>query len=59
MLVQNTHHGEDHHHGILSKIVKDLFVAYDWLSGPPMTDHDRTNREIAEARPYTNRDMLV
>ena len=37
--------------GVLTKIVKDIANAFDWLSGPPMTERDRMTREQAEAPP--------
>ena len=58
MPVNNIHH-EDDHHGVLSRIIKDIAHAYDWLAGPPMSELDRTKREIAEARPYSNRSTIV
>ncbi len=37
-----------HDKGILPKIGHQIVVVYDWLSGPPMSEHDRLNRELAE-----------
>ena len=54
----NNIHREDEHHGVFSRIVKDIAHAHDWLAGPAMTEHDRIVREIAEVRPYINRNVI-
>lgn len=33
--------------GILPRIGHQIVVFYDWLSGPPLTEHERMIREIA------------
>ncbi len=35
---------------VLTKIVKDIASAYDWLSGPPMTARDRLTRDLFEVQ---------
>jgi hypothetical protein len=37
----------DHGESALSKIAKGMVTAYDWLSGPPMSEKDRINHELA------------
>lgn len=39
-----------HPHGLLATIAKDILVLNDWLSGPPMTAQDRSNRALAETQ---------
>ena len=36
---------------VLVSIARRIVAFYVSLSGPPMTERDRTNRDIAEARP--------
>ncbi len=36
---------------VLTKIVKDITSAYDWLSGPPMSERGRVTRDLAEVQP--------
>ena len=33
--------------GLFSKIAKEVVVVHDWFAGPPMSEHDRVEREIA------------
>ncbi len=35
--------------GLFSKIAKEVAIVHDWLAGPPMSEHDRVVREIAES----------
>ena len=51
MALRYQKHNEDHKDSLLTRIVKDITIAYDWLSGPGMTERDRLSRDIAEARP--------
>ena len=37
-----------HEKGILPKLGHQIVAIYDWLSGPPMTEHDRITRAVAE-----------
>ena len=32
--------------GILPKLGHQIVGIYDWLSGPPMTDHERVTRAV-------------
>ncbi len=32
--------------GILPKLGHQIVAIYDWLSGPPMTEHERTTRAV-------------
>ena len=32
--------------GILPKLGHQIVAIYDWLSGPPMTEHERITREV-------------
>ena len=34
--------------GLFAKIAKEVGVVHGWLAGPPMSEHDRVVREIAE-----------
>ena len=34
---------------LFSKIAKEVVVVHDWLAGPPTSEHDRVEREIAES----------
>ena len=43
-------HFDHNHDGLLTRIARDLGVAYDWLAGPGLSDQERLNRELAEAR---------
>ncbi len=36
--------------GLYSKIAKEVAVVHDWFAGPPMSEHDRVVRDIAEGR---------
>ena len=36
--------------GLLARIVRGFLAIYDWLSEPGMTDRDRVNEDIANAR---------
>ncbi len=33
--------------GILPKLGHQIVAIYDWLSGPPMTEHERITREVS------------
>lgn len=35
--------------GLFSKIAKEVVTVHDWLAGPPMSEHDRLERELAES----------
>ncbi len=35
--------------GILPKLGHQIVAIYDWLSGPPMTEHERTTRAVAQS----------
>ena len=35
--------------GLFSKIAKEVVMVHDWLAGPPMSEHDRVERELAES----------
>jgi len=35
--------------GLFSKIAKEVVIVHDWLAGPPMSEHDRLERELAES----------
>lgn len=39
-----------HPHGLLAIIAKEMLALNDWLSGPPMTAQDRSNRALAETQ---------
>ena len=41
----------DHHDRLLSRITRELTLAYDWLTGPALTDQERLNLELAQAQP--------
>ncbi len=43
-----------HDRGILPKVGHQIVAIYDWLSGPPMTEHERVEREIAELETVKN-----
>lgn len=43
-------HFDHHHGGLFSRIARDLGAAYDWLAGPAMSEQERLDRELAEAR---------
>ena len=34
--------------GILPKLGHQIVAIYDWLSGPPMTEHERITRVVVE-----------
>jgi len=36
------------------KLVGPVLAFYDWLSGPPMSERDRVQRDIAEAHPQVH-----
>jgi hypothetical protein len=38
--------------GLVSKLAKEVVVVHDWLAGPPMSEHDRVVRDIAEGRDW-------
>ena len=35
--------------GILPKLGHQIVAIYDWLSGPPMTEHERVTRAVEAA----------
>ena len=38
--------------GLFSKIAKEVVLVHDWLAGPPMSEHDRVERELAESESW-------
>lgn len=40
-------HSNDHHESALSRIAKGLVAAYDWVSGPAMSEQQRIHHELA------------
>ncbi len=48
MAVQLHIHGK----GILPKLGHQIVAIYDWLSGPPMTEHERIGRALAESESH-------
>ena len=45
------HRSDDHHSDrVLARIAREVVSFYDWLSGPPMTEQARQNRDLAEAQ---------
>ena len=50
MALHGEKHQERHQAGLLTRLAHDIVVAYDWLSGPPMSERDRMNRDLAESR---------
>ncbi len=44
-------HRHIHEKGILPKLGHQIVAIYDWLSGPPMTEHERITRAVAETEP--------
>ncbi len=34
---------------ILERIAQNIIIAYAWVSGPPMSQQDRINQELAKA----------
>lgn len=55
------HHKPSDHHpeGLLNRITKDVLAVYDWLSGPPMSEQDRTNRAIMETRTIWDKNVGI
>jgi hypothetical protein len=53
------HHkpSDNHPEGLLNRIAKDIVAVYDWLSGPPMSEQERMNRTLAEARPLRDKNI--
>jgi hypothetical protein len=47
------HVGEMLHH-----IEDEIVAAYDWLSGPPMSEKQRTEHRLAESAPTRHTDTL-
>ncbi len=43
-------HLDHNHDGLLTRMGRDLGLAFNWLGGPAMSDQDRLNRVQAEAR---------
>lgn len=43
------HRGHSHR-SLVGRISRDLGSAVDWLTGPAMSDRDRMQRDLAEAR---------
>ena len=41
--------------GLLARIVRGFLAIYDWLSGPGMTDRERVNEDLANARSVWSR----
>ena len=35
--------------GLFSKIAKEVVKGYDWGAWPPMSEHERVERELAES----------
>ena len=40
------------HNELTHKLAGPVLAFYDWLSGPPMSERDRIQRDIAEAHPH-------
>jgi hypothetical protein len=55
----NLHHksADNHPEGLLNRIARDIVAVYDWLSGPPMSEQERTNRMLAEVRPLRDKNI--
>ncbi len=43
-------HLDHNHDGLFNRIARDLGAAYDWLAGPALSEQERVNRALAEAR---------
>ena len=43
-------HTDHNHDGLLVRIARDLGAAHDWLAGPGMSEQERMQRELAQAR---------
>ena len=43
-------HRSHSHRNLVGRISRDLGSAVDWLTGPAMSDRDRMQRDLAEAR---------
>jgi hypothetical protein len=50
---------DNHPEGLLNRIARDVVAVYDWLSGPPMSEQDRVNRALAEARPLRDKNISM
>ena len=50
MKANNSIHAEDNHTGLLGRVAHDLSTALDWLTGPAMSEQERTERAVAEVR---------
>ena len=42
------------HNAVTHKLAGPVLAFYDWLSGPPMSERDRIQRDIAEAHPQVH-----
>ncbi len=45
-------------HNLMVKMLRSVAAFYDSLSGPAMTQRERTRREIAEAKPGSELDRI-
>ena len=59
MAVHGHKHQEHHHAGLITRLAHDIVVAYDWLSGPAMSERDRMKRDLAEARHDRHLDVAL
>ena len=50
MALHGEKHQEQHHSGLVTRIVHDVAVAYDWLSGPAMSERERVQRQLYESQ---------
>lgn len=50
---------DNHPEGLLNRVARDLVAVYDWLSGPPMSEQERMNRTLAEARPLRDKNIGI
>ncbi|MFQ6029941.1 MAG: hypothetical protein ACE5Q6_20905 [Dehalococcoidia bacterium] len=50
MALHGEKHQDQHHTGILPRIAHDIVVAYDWLTGPAMSERERIRRELYESQ---------
>lgn len=59
MVARYQKHLEGHTDSLITKIMKDVAHAYDWLAGPAMTERDRIRRDVAESHPVTPTQSLI
>ena len=50
MKANTSMHSEHDHAGLISRVAHDLSAALEWVTGPAMSEQERVERAMAEAK---------